>query len=189
MISRQILQISIIPCENVGDFVPKPTIVWDWEIYMGVCRSCNLTNLAIFKFMRSCLLFISLFSSCLCLTIWVGECIPRAISQSSKWMRKREKIKMGSPCLGSLVFYVLHAFQHPYSTLSLHIPAQLTFPSTHKNHKTEPLISLYNSSLHCLCHWFLPLCYASISIFDVIHWINLVTVKIRYPLSYDLHSV
>lgn len=36
MISRQILQISIIPCENVDDFVPKPTIVGDWEIYWCV---------------------------------------------------------------------------------------------------------------------------------------------------------
>lgn len=76
---------------------------------------------------------------------------------------------MGSSCLGILVLYVLHAFQQPYCTLSLHITAQLTFPSTHKASKTEPFISLYNISLHCPCHSSLPLSDASISILDVIH--------------------
>jgi len=36
VISKQILQISIIPSENVGDFFPKPTMVGDWEIYCRV---------------------------------------------------------------------------------------------------------------------------------------------------------
>lgn len=51
MISRQILQISIIPCENVGDFVPKPTIVWDWEIYgrVSLLQLHKPSNLQIYE--------------------------------------------------------------------------------------------------------------------------------------------
>lgn len=154
-----------------------PTIVGDCKTNWCVLllQLHKPSNLQIYEGLPA--FYLIFFPSCLCLSLWAGECVPRGTSQSSTRKREKGKNKMGSYCLGSPGFYVSHAFQQPYSTLSLHITPHLTFLSTCKAHKTKPFISLCNISLHCYATGFLP------SVMLLFLFWMLFIEWIRHPLS------
>lgn len=109
-----------------------PTItVGDWEIYWCVLL-LHLIKLAITKFMRSCLIFYFIFLTLLVFgSMNWGMHSQEHFPKEQVKKKSNKKKKVGSSCLRSLIFYLLHSFQQPYSTFSLHLRAQPIFLYTH----------------------------------------------------------
>lgn len=141
-----------------------PTIVGDCKINLCVLllQLHKPSNLQIYEGLLA--FYLIFFPSCLCLSLWAGECVPRGTSQSSRWKRKREKIRWALIVSGVQGFMCHMHFNSlippsaftshlilPSSPLAKPIRLNLSFPFVIFPYIVMPLVSYL---LWCFCFYF-----------------------------------